>query len=406
MAGGYTEYGEATTELMKIVEDNPNLKSMLIASIEKAKEINPDRNTNHAQNLAEYYELVSRAETCMLWALLEKTEYSDIFNDMAQSTCYFYFLIDQPLTELEGKGLFNNSLQYAEPFASWLINFSKSYGNFMDAEASWNEEYYQWFLNDPVFGLQNDWYEDPSNWKTFNQFLGRYLRSPEMRPIAAPDDDAVVVSFADSEPQGVWAIDSSSNIVLPEGVAVKSATLKSIVKLIGEDSQYKDAFANGTFTYSFLNINDYHRYHFPLGGTIKEARIVQGTNPAGGSVSWDAENNRYAFDPSGIGWQTLEARACVILETEEHGLVALLPIGMGTMGSVNIEENVKPGVQVKKGNMLGHFAFGGSALVMLFQDKVTFTFDAPKQEGSDSFKHLLMGERLGNLKLRSVMPGN
>jgi hypothetical protein len=103
-------------------------------------------------------------------------------------------------------------------------------------------------LNDPAFGLQNGWYEDPSNWKTFNQFFARYLRSPEMRPIAAPDDNTVVASFADSEPQGVWAIDSSSNIVPPEGVAVKSATLRSIVKLIGEDSQYKDAFANGMST--------------------------------------------------------------------------------------------------------------------------------------------------------------
>lgn len=35
------EYGEATIELMEIVEINPNLKSMLIASIEKVKEINP-----------------------------------------------------------------------------------------------------------------------------------------------------------------------------------------------------------------------------------------------------------------------------------------------------------------------------------------------------------------------------
>ncbi len=396
------EYGEATKELMELVEDNPNLKSMLIASIKKAKEINPDRNTNPAQNLEEYYEFVSKAETSMPWTLLKKSEYSEIFDNMFQSICYFYFLIDQPLIELEGKGLVNNSLQYAEPFASWLIIFSKSWGTFLDTEASWNEGYYQLVLNDPAFGLQNDWYEDPSNWKTYNQFFARYLRSPEMRPIAAPEDNTVVVSFADSEPQGVWAIDSVSNIVPPEGVAVKSATLRSIVKLIGKDSQYKDAFVNGTFTHSFLNVNDYHRYHFPLDGTIKEVRLIQGINPTGGSLSWDADNNRYAFDPSAVlGWQTVETRGCVILETEEHGFVALLPIGMVAVGSVNFEENIKQGVQVKKGDMLGHFAFGGSDFIMIFQDKVIFTLDAPKKEGSDSYKHLLMGERLGNLKLRN-----
>jgi len=398
-SGKRAEYGEATKDLTQLVEDDPNLKSMLIASIEKAKEINPDRNTNPAQNLEEYYEFVSWAETSMPWALLKKSAYPEIFDNTFQSLCYFYFLIDQPLTELEGKGLVNNSLQYAEPFASWLITFSKAWGKFLDTEASWNETYYEMALNDSAFGLQNGWYEDPSNWKTFNQFFARHLRSSEMRPIAAPDDNTVVASFADSEPQGVWAIDSSSNISLPEGVAVKSATLRSMVKLIGEDSQYKDAFANGTFTHSFLNVNDYHRYHFPLGGTIKEVRTIQGINPTGGSLRWDTENNRYAFDPSAVlGWQTVETRGCVILETEEHGLVALLPIGMVAVGSVNFEENVKPGVKVKKGDMMGYFAFGGSDFILLFQDKVNFTLDAPKQEGSDSYKHLLMGERLGSLK--------
>jgi hypothetical protein len=96
------EYGEATIELMEIVEDNPNLRSMLIASIEKAKEINPDRNTNPAQNLEEYYEFVSRAETSMPWALLKKSEYPEIFDNTFQSLCYFYFLIDQPLSSTPG----------------------------------------------------------------------------------------------------------------------------------------------------------------------------------------------------------------------------------------------------------------------------------------------------------------
>lgn len=392
------KYGEATTELIEMVNTNPELTSMLVSSIEKAKQINPDRNTNPAQNLEEYYEFVSWAETSMPWALLQKDEYPEIFDNIFQSLCYFYFLIDQPLPQLEGKGLVNNSLQYADPFASWLITFSKSWGSYLDTEDSWNDTYYQMALNDPAFGLQNEWYEDPSNWNTFNQFFARYLRTPDMRPIDSPEDNSVVVSFADSEPQGVWSIDSTSTIQEPNGVAVKSSTLKSIAKLIGEDSQYNNHFANGTFTHSFLNVNDYHRYHFPLGGIIKEVRIIQGINPTGGSLWWDAENERYAFDPSAVlGWQSVETRGCVILETEEYGLVALLPIGMVAVGSVNFESNVKVGTEVKKGDMLGYFLFGGSDFIMIFQDMVNFTLDAPKQEGSNTYQHILMGERLGYL---------
>jgi phosphatidylserine decarboxylase precursor len=392
------EYGKATKQLITLLENDPALKSMLESSLQKAKDINPDRNSNPAQTLEEYFQFVTWTETTMPWAIVKKEEYPAIFDNIFQGLGAFYFLIDQPLPELEGMGLVNNSLQYYQPFAQWLVTFNKSWGAYLDTEDSWNEQYYQMALNDANFGLQNGWYEDPSNWKTFNQFFARYLKSPDKRPIASPDMDSVVVSPADSQPQGVWAIDSNSNLVSSNGVAVKSATLKSIVNLIGEDSQYKDSFANGTLTHSFLNVNDYHRYHFPLGGTVREARIIQGINPSGGKLWWDSKNGRYAFNPSAkTGWQTVETRGCVILETEEYGLVALLPIGMAVVGSVNFEENVKPGTMVKKGDMLGHFAFGGSDFIMVFQENVTFNLDAPMQENSDSYKHILMGERLGLL---------
>ena len=392
------EYGTATKELIAILDSDPALKSMLESSIQKAREINPDRNTNPAQSLEEYYAFVTWTETTMPWAVIKKEEYPEIFDNIFQGLCAFYFLIDQPLPELEGKGLVNNSLQYYEPFAKWLVTFSRSWGAYLDTEDSWNEEYYQMALNDPYFGLQNGWYEDPSNWKTFNEFFARYLKSPDMRPIASPDMDSVVVSFADSQPQGVWPIDGNSNLVEKGGVPVKSATLKSISKLIGDDSQYKDAFANGTFTHSFLNVNDYHRYHFPLSGTIKEVRIIQGINPTGGELKWDQENARYAFNPHAkTGWQSVETRGCVILETADYGLVALMPIGMVAVGSVNFEDNVRPGTTVNKGDMLGHFAFGGSDFIMIFQDGVTFTLDSPMEDDGQSFKHILMGERLGYL---------
>lgn len=392
------KYGKATQELITLLENDPDLKSLLISSISKAKDINPDRNTNPAQTLEEYYEFITWTETTMPWAIVKKDDYPEIFNNIFQGLCAFYFLIDQPLTELEGLGLVNNSLQYYEPFANWMVTFSKSWGAFLDTEDSWNGEYYQMALNDPNFGLQNGWYEDPSNWKTFNQFFARYLKSPDMRPISSPDLDAVVVSFADSEPQGVWAIDSNSFLMENGGVPVKSATIKSIAKLIGEDSEFKDAFANGTFTHSFLNVNDYHRYHFPVGGTIKEVRIIPGINPTGAKFWWDDENKRYAFNPNDkIGWQSVETRGCVIVETKEFGLVALMPIGMAAVNSVNLEKTITPGTIVKKGDMLGHFAFGGSDFIMIFQEGVRFTLDAPMQEGGQSYKHILMGERLGLL---------
>ena len=131
---------------------------------------------------------------------------------------------------------------------------------------------------------------------------------------------------------------------------------------------------------------------------IKEVIIIQGINPTGGQLWWDQDNKRYAFNPTAkTGWQSIETRGCVILETDEYGLVALLPIGMVAVGSVNFEANVVPGTTVTKGDMLGNFAFGGSDFIMIFQDGVTFTLASPMEGDGETYKHILMGEQLGIL---------
>lgn len=390
------DYGEKTLELIGIVESNPNIKSLLVKSIAQAKTVNPDKNTNPAQTLEEYYEFVTWAETCMPWSILPGTPYPLLYDKIDQSLNYFYFINDQPLTELEGMGLYHNSLQYVAPYTDWLVSFNKAWGLYLDTPESWKDEYYQMALADDRFGLSNDWYEDPSNWNSFNRFFSRYLKSPDRRPIASPGDNTVVVSPADAEPEGIWQIDINSNVVAEDGVPIKSGTLISIVELIGEDSEYENEFAEGTFTHTFLNVQDYHRYHFPVGGVIKEVRIINDQEAVGGIITWDAANERYMLNDSIPGWQAIETRGCVIIDTEVFGLVALLPIGMSQVCSVNWEANITVGTRVNKGDMLGYFLFGGSDFVMIFQKDAGFVMESSKAPGNGrSYPHLLMGEKYG-----------
>ncbi len=55
--------GPATRELKRLVAADPELKRLLVASIERARQVNPDRSTNPAQSLEQYYEfnLLGRA---------------------------------------------------------------------------------------------------------------------------------------------------------------------------------------------------------------------------------------------------------------------------------------------------------------------------------------------------------
>lgn len=400
-----TTHKQTTLDLMNLVKNSPEIGAMLEKSIAEAKKINPDSKTNPVQNLSGYYDYIDSASELIPQNVIENP--SNLTREqILQSLCYFYFLVDQPLPELQGKGLFKNSLQYYEPFSTWTRDFANAWGEFLDTEESWNQKAYQSFYNDPRFGLQKGWYEPPSNWNTFNEFFSRYLQSVDMRPIASPDDPAVVVAPADSVPQGVWAIDKDSNIKVEGGLKVKLTTFYSANDLLSDDSQYKDAFANGVLTHTFLNVNDYHRYHFAVGGTIKEKKsIVQNVAL---EVVWSRKQGKYVPIDS-TGWQFTQTRGYVIVDTEAYGLVALIPMGMAHVSSVNFEGNVRAGITHRKGDMLGNFLFGGSDFVILFQDKAGFELTAPEaaqgatkadpgQEPEDIFEHILMGEAYGVMK--------
>ena len=388
-------YGAKTKELIQIVQSNPKIKSLLLEAIKKAHEINPDTSTNPVQNLDDFYKFISWSETAMPWDLIRHTEHATLYNRIDQSLGYFFFITDIPLPELQGKGYYNNALQYEEPFCSWLTSFDKGWGSFLNSKDSWNSEYYQLALTEDKFGLENDWYEDTSKWNSFNQFFSRRLKSPDKRPIASPEDESVVVSPADAMPQGTWTIDSNSMIAERSGVVVKTGILHSVKAVLGAGSKYSDEFAEGTFTHTFLDVGDYHRYHFPLSGVVKEVSVIPATNTSGGIVSWDSQKKKYLFNPTGMGYQTIETRGCIILETERYGLVALLPIGMSPVSSVNFLGDIKVGTKVTKGDEMGYFLFGGSDFIMIFQKQAGFIIDSIKEDVSESYKHLLMGERYG-----------
>ena len=375
-----------------MVEHNAELKTLLIKSIASAKNKNNDRQTNPAQTLEEYYKFTDWAAKAMPWSILPDLPYPKLYEQIDQSLDYFYFINDQPLEELKDKGYYNNSLQYHEPYRTWMIQFTKDWGIYLSNRDPGTGSTTRRRWPTKRFGLRKGWYEDPSKWKTFNQFFARYLKSPDQRPIAGPTDSSVVSSPADSKPQGVWKIDKDSNIVGAAGVRIKSNIFKSIAALIGEGSAYNTAFANGRLTHTFLDVNDYHRYHFPITGTIKEVRIIASDDAAGGITTWDRPRST-CWNQVSPGGKT-STRGCVIIETKEYGLVALLPIGMSQVSSVNFESLVKVGSTVGKGDMLGYFLFGGLDFVMLFESKADFRLTAPREE-SGGYKHLLMGEEFG-----------
>jgi len=254
----------------------------------------------------------------------------------------FYYIINQAP---------GDRLNRDESFNAWMKTYAKVLGQFLDTPAS--AAGIPSYMARPNYHI-DDYFVGPSGWLTFNQFFAREVK-PGKRPIAAPFDDKVIVSAADSVFLGTWDIDADSK------VTAKGVTWP-IAKLL-DGSTYQDAFKNGIYTHSFLNIDDYHRYHVPVAGEIKEVRKIQGRVYM--NVIRKPDGSLQIID--GDTYQYNQERGLIVIDSPEVGLVAVLPIGMGNVSSVNLTPEV--GARLRKGDEFGFFMFGGSDIVMLFQSK-------------------------------------
>ena len=251
----------------------------------------------------------------------------------------FYYLIG-----LAPEGV----LEADAPFQRWSRKFARDWGAFLDTTAS--AAGIASFFTNPAYHM-DDYCVPPSGWLTFNQFFARQVK-PGKRPVDGPRDDGVVVSPADSVYQGQWPILDDSKIT--------AKGLTSSVLALLDGSPYQARFRNGVFTHSFLNVNDYHRFHVPVGGVVKEARKIPGNVTMNVIRKEDG-----SFDiVDGAGYQFKQDRGLIVIESP-LGLVAVLPIGMAQVSSVNLTAD--EGATLAKGEEFGFFAFGGSDIVMLFE---------------------------------------
>ncbi|NCF61169.1 MAG: phosphatidylserine decarboxylase, partial [Gammaproteobacteria bacterium] len=91
----------------------------------------------------------------------------------------------------------------------------------------------------------------------------------------------------------------------------------------------------------------------------------------------------------GDTYQFNQERGLIVIDSPEVGLVAVLPIGMAYVSSVNLTPEV--GAELQKGDEFGFFLFGGSDIVIVFQDNGV-VLDA------DIGRKYLQGQRIGELR--------
>ena len=276
--------------------------------------------------------------------------------------------------------------RYTKEIFNWTVKFILARGEFMDSPESL--EYIQEWIDAPATQIQ-DFIVPPGGFKSFNQFFTREL-NPEVngRPIASPDDDSILVAPADSEINFI-----ESNLTLTTDLRVKTRTI-NVLELLN-NSCYAENFVGGTAISCVLMPANYHRYHTPVSGQIVESMDVPGIY--NGITDGEDWFNHYNVGESTTDFSIFEDfhRAYYIIETEKYGYVAVIPVGLNTISKIVSLVSHKstlvppdsglPPIPIKKGDELGHFAYGGSLNILLFQKDV---FNAVS---------VLMGQRLGSL---------
>ncbi|MCQ2182426.1 MAG: phosphatidylserine decarboxylase [Bacteroidales bacterium] len=380
----------ATRRLEEIISSDKDVSACILHSIQSAAEHCPDLRMNPVRSLDGLYSFLDRFLTSMPWESLGLGEEMSLFRRIDQSTGYFLYLFDQPLEELEGRGYLYPSVQFIPEVAEWIKAFNNEWREYLDSPASWDESCLRSVSSDPLFGLGCGWYESPDNWHCWNDFFSRKLSGPAARPIG----EATVTAPADGVLQETWRIADNSCLEVPEGVCMKTASVRSVAELLG-DSPYRECFAGGLFVHQMLDFYDYHRFHSPVSGTLLEFRTIDGISGSGGIVVWNPGLGRYEYsNPGEPGFQMLETRGAVVIDAGSLGLVAVVAVGMAQVCSVNWTPGLKAGTEVRKGDELGFFLCGGSDLALLFQKNVNL------QVASEPGRHLSMGEDLMDIKLK------
>ncbi|KAI3391382.1 hypothetical protein diail_7468 [Diaporthe ilicicola] len=194
--------------------------------------------------------------------------------------------------------------------------------------------------------------------KNFNEFFYRALK-PGARPCSAPENSHIIVSPADCRSVVFNRVDIAT------GIWIKGREF-SVKRLLGdaypEDAaRYENGGGLGIFR---LAPQDYHRFHIPVDGIMGKPKLIEGeyytVNPMA---------IRSALDVYGEN-----VRVIVPIDSEKHGRVMVICVGAMMVGSTVITR--QEGEHVKRAEELGYFKFGGSTIVLLFEEgKMVFDGD-------------------------------
>ncbi len=221
---------------------------------------------------------------------------------------------------------------------------------------------------------------DALKFKSFNEFFTRALK-PGIREVDPAANS--IVSPADG------AISQIGTIQAGEIFQAKGQQF-SVEKLIG-DPQLAAVFEQGEFATVYLSPRDYHRVHMPFAGTLTETLYIPGELFSVNQTTAENIPGLFARNERMVClFDTEVGRMAVVL------VGAMIVAGIETVATGKVKPSGRVELQhhsmpLQKGDELGRFYLGSTAIVLFEKDKMRWDH----QFKANSL--VSMGERLGSL---------
>jgi len=353
-------------ELKTLLDDKrPDLKNSLMKLIDAGAK---DKNSYwHERNsLDDFYRFLDAWRTYTPEKISNAQDYSERFKSLytkrdGRNRTYY---IDDGIHFVRDKD-----------FTDWMQKFVRERGAFMDSKesaAAANQ-----MIRNGTLDMSS--YEIPEGgFASFNDFFTRRLK-PGARPISNPNNQKVLICPADCRVSPISSALASDRDFEVKGDTYNVAALLGSVELAGR-------FTGGDAVVCLLYPKDYHRFHAPVTGTIA----------AKGSL--DDKHYYYGFKGL-VKYFSEYHRAYYLIDTKNSGRVGFVAIGMSDINSVNLPLPVDASREIKKGEEIGYFAYGGSGIVMLFEPGVLrMSRDGKdRKAASPNGRFVRMGTKIGTL---------
>ncbi|WP_299730504.1 phosphatidylserine decarboxylase family protein [uncultured Endozoicomonas sp.] len=199
-----------------------------------------------------------------------------------------------------------------------------------------------------------------NSWNSF--FTRRFI--PDARPFQGEPDNDINIG-CETTP---WLY--KNNLEMESQFSIK-ATNYSLLDLFGGQAHWAKIFEGGQLYQGYLSGEHYHRWHAPVDGKLVSSWLQPGTYYAQSPAQLQGIDTWFGLETQPYLGH-VATRAIFIFKHEIFGYIGLINVGMMEVSTCHIEPNmlVKDGdqsIDVKRGTEIGHFEYGGSSHILVFQ---------------------------------------